>query len=105
MPNESFYGKFTLKSDVWAFGVTLWEIFCKCQDKPYSGLSDHELIQDVLANKENRVPLDRPQYASEEGWDLIRRCTDMAQERRPSFGVIRRELEDMCIFQIEEINI
>ena len=105
MPNESFYGKFTLKSDVWAFGVTLWEVFCKCQDKPYSGLSDHELIQDVLANKEGRARLERPPYAPEEGWELIQRCTELNQDQRPGFGAIRRELEDMCKFQIEEINI
>ena len=105
MPNESFYGKFTHKTDVWAFGVTLWEIFTKCEKKPYRALTDHELIQDVLANKLNRTKLDKADYAPEEVLDIITRCTDTDANRRPAFDEIRRELEEMCCFQIEEITI
>lgn len=105
MPNESFYGKFTVKTDVWAFGVTLWEIFTKCEKKPYQDLSDHELIQDVLANKLNRAKLERADHAPEEVSELITRCTDTDANNRPNFDEIRRELEDICRFQIEEITI
>ena len=105
MANESFYGKFTVKSDVWSFGVTLWEIFNKCEEKPYDGLSDQELIQDVLTNKKDRVKLAQPVYAPQQGWELIGRCTDLNPDDRPSFGDVRRELEDMCKFQIEEVAI
>uniref|UniRef100_K7FGL7 receptor protein-tyrosine kinase n=1 Tax=Pelodiscus sinensis TaxID=13735 RepID=K7FGL7_PELSI len=40
-------GKFTTASDVWAFGVTLWEVLLLSQEQPYSQLTDEQVIENA----------------------------------------------------------
>lgn len=51
MPPEAIlYRKFTPKSDVWSFGVLMWEVYTFGK-LPYTGLSNHEVIDAIREHK------------------------------------------------------
>ena len=51
MPPECLlYGKFTSASDVWAYGVLLWEVFTFGQ-QPYAGLTNEEVCCSIIIYK------------------------------------------------------
>ena len=52
MARECFYGKFSAKTDVWAFGVTMWEMFTLAKDIPYEDMDDTEVVNDATKPKE-----------------------------------------------------
>lgn len=73
MAYESFYGKFSVKSDAWAFGVTIWEIYTLCQEEPYSEMSDEEYINDAVKGAERAV-LSQPEDCPDGVYEVMKRC-------------------------------
>lgn len=55
---------FSVQSDVWAYGVTLWELFT-LGSTPYPGV---EVNKDFLTFLEDGNRMDRPKYANQEMW-------------------------------------
>lgn len=53
---------FSIESDVWAFGITLWEIF-SLGCSPYAGV---EVSHDFLEKLENGHRMSCPKYGNEE---------------------------------------
>ena len=84
MSYECFYGKFSQKSDVWAFGVTMWEIFSLAKEQPYNDMSDKQLIEDALKGK-NRILLARPDKCPLEVYMIMQKCWVHNSKQRATF--------------------
>uniref|UniRef100_A0A8K9XD00 receptor protein-tyrosine kinase n=1 Tax=Oncorhynchus mykiss TaxID=8022 RepID=A0A8K9XD00_ONCMY len=70
-------GKFTTASDVWAFGVTLWEMLSVCQEQPYSNLTDEQVIDNAgefFRDHGRQVYLSRPDVCPQGLYDLMLSC-------------------------------
>ena len=84
MATECFYGKFSAKTDVWAFGVTMWEIFTLAKDQPYSGYDDREVVEDAVKGPD-RMQLERPARCPEDIYQIMRKCWFYEPSQRPTF--------------------
>jgi hypothetical protein len=86
-------GEFTFssKSDVWSFGVVLWELFCLAEI-PYPGMNWTTEFVDQLGRG---LRLAQPKYASNELYALMGECWRLDPELRPSFQTLKEFFEDM----------
>ncbi|CAK4840194.1 unnamed protein product [Aphanomyces euteiches] len=100
-PEQYFLARsVTTKSDVWSFGMTLWEILCN--DTPLRRCSDHEVITSIFQTEEDRPakPEDYLLPELEPLWTLITRCWRLSPEDRPSALEIKEFLEEHYNSQI-----
>ena len=91
MACETFYGKFSVKSDAWAFGVTLWEIYTLGKVDPYDYMTDEEVIADAIRGPDRRI-LERPQACPKDVYDIMLRCWVHEPSMRADFGEIYSRL-------------
>ncbi|XP_050726079.1 tyrosine-protein kinase transmembrane receptor Ror2-like [Eriocheir sinensis] len=91
MPLESIlYNKYTVESDVWAYGVCLWEIFSFAL-QPYYGMT-HEQV--VCFLKEGGI-LSIPDHCPQEAYNLLTWCWQRRPHDRPSFVALHKALTDL----------
>uniref|UniRef100_A0A3B4WGK9 Tyrosine-protein kinase receptor n=1 Tax=Seriola lalandi dorsalis TaxID=1841481 RepID=A0A3B4WGK9_SERLL len=88
MPPESImYRKFTTESDVWSFGVILWEIFTYGK-QPWFQLANNEVIECIT---QGRV-LERPRLCPKEVYDLMLGCWQREPQQRLNIKDIQKML-------------
>ena len=80
-PEVLMYGKHTSESDVWSFGVVLWEIFTLGL-VPYYELSNQEVVR-AVCQKGRRLP--QPPGCPLDIYQLMLECWDNQPEERPVF--------------------
>nr|XP_054751829.1 tyrosine-protein kinase Fer-like isoform X4 [Lytechinus pictus] len=79
-PEAMNFGKYTSMSDVWSFGILLWEIFSN-GSTPYPGMTNNEAREKVQQGY--RMP--PPDNTPEEVRILMENCWKMVDEDRPKF--------------------
>ncbi|XP_037135971.1 vascular endothelial growth factor receptor 1 isoform X3 [Syngnathus acus] len=92
MSPESIFDKvFTTQSDVWAFGVLLWEIF-SLGASPYPGLHiDEDFCRRLKAGTRMRAP----EYSTADIYSTMLACWEAEPSERPSFSHLADTLGDL----------
>lgn len=97
MANECFYGKFSEKTDVWAFGVTMWEVFMFAREQPYQGMTDQEVIDDAIKGPD-RLLLAKPDCCPPEVYQVMKQCWIDDPDERARFRDAHSLLEAIYDF-------
>ncbi|KAL1769186.1 tyrosine-protein kinase receptor UFO isoform X2 [Sigmodon hispidus] len=80
---------YTSKSDVWSFGVTMWEIATRGQT-PYPGVENSEIYDYLRQGNRLKQPVD----CLDGLYALMARCWELNPRDRPSFAELREDLEN-----------
>ncbi|XP_030069639.1 tyrosine-protein kinase receptor TYRO3 [Microcaecilia unicolor] len=79
---------FTTYSDVWAFGVTMWEIVTRGQ-VPYAGVENSEIYHYLIGGNRLKQPPD----CLDDLYEMMGRCWNSDPKMRPNFSTLKRQLE------------
>ena len=88
---------YTVYSDVWAFGILLWEIFTY-GFQPYFGFTFPEVREKIL----NMVLLEQPRDCIPVIYELMRNCWTKTPTHRPQFADLHEDLNSLCNEYLEE---
>ncbi|CAG9853774.1 unnamed protein product [Phyllotreta striolata] len=101
MAPESLYDNiFTVKSDVWSFGVLIWEIVT-LGSTPYPGMSAVEVMKKVR----DGYRLDKPEHCRRELYNIMYYCWDKDPKERPSFSELLELLEKLLMTETDYIEL
>ncbi|KAM6185190.1 tyrosine-protein kinase FRK [Rhynchocyon petersi] len=81
--------KFSIKSDVWSFGVLLYEIITYGK-MPYSGMTGAQVIQ--MLGQNYRLP--QPSNCPQQFYNIMLQCWNAEPKERPTFETLHWLLED-----------
>ncbi|KFQ14003.1 hypothetical protein N330_11386, partial [Leptosomus discolor] len=81
---------YTTKSDVWAFGVTMWEIATRGMT-PYPGVQNHEIYEYLFHGQR----LKKPEDCLDELYEIMFACWRADPATRPTFSQLKVHLEKL----------
>uniref|UniRef100_A0A7N8YM78 Tyrosine kinase, non-receptor, 1 n=1 Tax=Mastacembelus armatus TaxID=205130 RepID=A0A7N8YM78_9TELE len=96
-PESLRIGSFSHSSDVWMFGVTLWEMFTYCEE-PWFGLSGRQILLRVERDGER---LEKPPDCPQELYTVMRKCWACNAADRPSFAQLSTMLAEAKPMEVQ----
>uniref|UniRef100_A0A8C2H6E9 Mast/stem cell growth factor receptor Kit n=1 Tax=Cyprinus carpio TaxID=7962 RepID=A0A8C2H6E9_CYPCA len=88
-PESIFECVYTFESDVWSYGILLWEIF-SLGSSPYPGMPVDSKFYKMI--KEG-YRMESPEFAPSEMFEIMHSCWDADPFKRPSFSKIVEKIE------------
>ncbi|XP_047187525.1 protein-tyrosine kinase 2-beta-like isoform X2 [Scophthalmus maximus] len=96
-PESINFRRFTTASDVWMFGVCVWEIFSTAQ-QPFSWLENGQ----VIIQLESGVRLPKPHFCPPTVYSLLTRCWAYEPHARPGFSQLVGSLSEIHRMESEQ---
>lgn len=90
-PESIFDNLYTTLSDVWSYGILLWEIF-SLGGTPYPGM----MVDSSFYNKiKSGYRMAKPDHATSEVYEIMVKCWNSEPEKRPSFYHLSEIVENL----------
>ncbi|KAK3090929.1 hypothetical protein FSP39_015809 [Pinctada imbricata] len=91
-PEAALYGRFTIKSDVWSYGILLVEIVTYGQ-VPYPGMTNRDVLEQVDRGYRQAKPNNCPDSM----YDIMKKCWDKKAQNRPTFEYLFNFFDDYFV--------
>ena len=89
-PETLKFAKYTFQSDIWAYGVLLWEIFSQGAT-PYPGMTNVEVAEAVLSG----YRMTKPEKCPDEVYEIVQKCWKENSKERPNMEQIVAEMQEL----------
>lgn len=86
-PEAISHHKYTAASDVWSFGIVMWEI-CSFGERPYWDWTNHKVIQEIQNGFRLPVPMHCPTFLH----NIMMECWQPERHQRPPFDQLVQRL-------------
>ncbi|XP_020367057.1 tyrosine-protein kinase SRK2-like [Rhincodon typus] len=91
-PEVASMNQTSMKSDVWSFGIVLFEIITNGKI-PYPGMTNKVVLSELLQGYRMPCPNGCPQPI----YNIMRQCWNEIPSQRPSFRTLKLQLEEFII--------
>ena len=88
---------FSSQSDVWSFGIVIWELF-SLGKVPYPGFD----FKQIVAELQNGYRMDKPEFATNEIGKLMADCWKTDPNERPTFHQLQEAFSNQLEIAIRD---
>ena len=93
-PEAIMYSRFSTKSDIWSFGIVLWEVVTRCgTHAPYPGMYNKEVMTKVVEG----YLMPRPSQCPDPLYQIMLTCWKTDPKERPTFESLQHQLENYFV--------